>query len=109
MFSKKSTEGWIMIDHSACEGVSYDIAQQTGSMPVGSGMKFESATITCSHCQKVVILNPDRSRSRGYCPNCDHYVCDGCEQIRLTQGCKTYKQVMDEFEKSVIKQQSIIV
>lgn len=81
-----------MIDHTSCEG-----------MPVGGGMK-EFPTITCSHCQQVLIINPDRTRERGYCPKCDHYVCDRCEVIRLNQGCKTYKQIMDEYEESVINQ-----
>jgi hypothetical protein len=87
MFSKRSLEGYLLKDHRAS----------------GGGM-FESATLTCSHCQRQVILNPDRSRSRGYCPKCDHYVCDDCEEVRVQTGvCYTFKQRMDDFEKSVLK------
>lgn len=46
-----------------------------------SGGKLEEfRTETCSHCNAVVILNPERTRPREYCRRCDHYVCDkaGC-------------------------------
>lgn len=87
MFSKRSLEGYLLKDNRAS----------------GGGM-LESATLTCSHCQRQVILNPDRSRSRGYCPKCDHYVCDACEAVRVKTGtCYTFKQRMDDFEKSVLK------
>jgi len=111
VFSKRSLEGCLTIDHKAGDGMPLDIAHQSGAMPVGRGMTFESATITCSHCGCVVIMNPDRSRSRGYCPKCDHYVCDQCEGIRVASGgeCKTLKQVMDELEASVLKKSALII
>ena len=43
----------------------------------GGGL-FEAATTTCSHCQRIVVLNPDRTRERGYCRKCVHYICDEC-------------------------------
>lgn len=105
-FSKRSQEGYLLLDHRASPGLTGDLVQKSGlgTMPLGEGSVFESATITCSHCQRQVVLNPDRSRSRGYCPKCDHYVCDTCEVIRVETGqCRTYKQIMDEFEQSVLK------
>jgi hypothetical protein len=88
MFSKRSLEGYLSIDHRA----------------TGAGALLESATLTCSHCQRQIILNPDRTRSRGYCSKCDHYVCDQCEAVRVQTGqCRTFKQVMDELEQSVLK------
>lgn len=78
------------------------LAQSLGPdvIPVRPGSVFESATVTCSHCQRQVVLNPDRTRERGYCPKCDHYVCDACEAIRVAAGgeCKTFKQIMDEVQ-----------
>lgn len=86
-FSKRSLEGYLLIDHRA-----------------NHGGVVETATLTCSHCQRQVILNPDRSRERGYCPKCDHYVCDACEAIRVATGeCRTFKQIMDEHEKAVLR------
>ena len=80
LHSKRSHEGYLQVDHRAC-----------------GGAMVESATITCSHCQRIVVLNPDRSRSRGFCPKCDHYICDTCEEDRVLTGiCKPFKEVIDE-------------
>ena len=105
-FSKRSLEGYILIDHRAGDGLTSEVARSAGvgTMPL-RGL-FESATVTCSHCQRQVILRPDRSRERGYCPKCDHYVCDSCEVVRIATGeCRTFKQIMDDHEKAVLKQE----
>jgi hypothetical protein len=81
----------LLIDHSNSPG----IPGRTG--------KLESATYTCSHCPRVVILNPNRSRPRGYCPGCNHYICDHCEAIRAQTGCKTFKQIMDDVCERALK------
>src|SRR5580704_4584568 len=79
--SKRSYEGELRIDNR-----------------VSGGTLRETPTITCSHCGDIVVINPDRTRARGYCPKCDHYVCDRCEGIRVSSGgaCRTLKQVIDE-------------
>ena len=42
-----------------------------------SGGQFqEMSTMTCAHCGTVVVLNPMRTRERGYCGKCHAYVCD---------------------------------
>lgn len=40
----------------------------------------EFKTLTCCHCNRVVVLNPERTRDRHHCYRCNHYVCDspGC-------------------------------
>lgn len=43
-----------------------------------SGRLLEAATATCRHCCRVVVLNPARTRERGYCRRCNSYVCDSC-------------------------------
>lgn len=95
MLSKRSQEGYLMIDHRAGDGL--------GSM---RGL-FETAIATCSHCQRGVVRNPGRFRERAWCPKCDHYICDECEVVRVASGgeCKTFKQIMDEQEKRVIRSQ----
>ena len=72
-----------------------------------TGKVSECATITCSHCQQVMIVNPLRSRERAYCPKCDHYICDGCGAVRALNGglCKTFKQVIDETQENAALQQ----
>ena len=90
MTSLRSHEGYMLIDHSNSPGLSDALVTRQG-LPPGSGrIKFESATFTCSHCETVVILNPNRTRSRGYCPRCDHYVCDNCEVERVAAGGACY-------------------
>lgn len=106
IFSKRSLEGTLVLDHRDSPGLSEREAAQARlpGMPVGRGSFFESPTISCSHCQAIVVLNPDRTRSRGYCPKCDAYVCDLCEAERVRTGvCRPFKQVIDEFVDKVEK------
>jgi hypothetical protein len=71
---------------------------------VGQGVT-EAATFTCSHCQAVVIMNPDRKRTRYHCRGCDHLLCDNCAAARVAgANCKTYKQKIDEYLESVERQ-----
>lgn len=91
MKSQASKQGYVMIDHRASPGITAEFIRSCGKDPadfliVGEGQMAEGATCTCSHCQKVTILSPTRKRDRGYCPKCDHYVCDGCETIRVLTG-----------------------
>ena len=80
IFSKRSLENELIVDHRDSPGL-----DKPGQ---GAGTLFESATITCSRCQKQIILNPDRSRSRGYCRKCDHNVCDRCSLLlKLNHEC----------------------
>lgn len=60
----KGGRGYLMIDNRA------------------SGGKLEEYnTLTCGHCGKIVVLNPERKRARGYCRIGNHYVCDGACSI----------------------------
>lgn len=78
--SKRAHEGYLLIDNS--QG--------------GFGAKEEFATITCSHCNRVVVLNTLRTRARAYCQKCDHYICDGCGTIAAsTMECAPLKAVLD--------------
>lgn len=80
MSSLKRHEGYIMVDHRASPGLPDDIARQAGFDPqlCGEGKLFESAILSCSHCRTAFVKNLDRTRERGYCAKCDHYVCDLC-------------------------------
>ncbi len=75
-----------------------------GTGSIGAGKRFESATITCSHCQRVVVLNPDRSRERGYCKKCDHYICDGCtDLLAKTRQCVPFCKILDDEQEKLIR------
>lgn len=102
-FSKRSLEGEILIDHSASPGLTPE--QLGGFAPaVGKGEVFESAINTCAHCQAMVVLNPDRTRERGYCSKCDKYLCDACAfRLTVTLTCdsaeRRFDRALDEIER----------
>lgn len=60
---------------------------------------FEGATVTCNHCQRQVIRNPERQRERAWCWNCDAYICDPCEAVRAVAGCKTFSAIIAEADR----------
>jgi hypothetical protein len=100
MFSKRELEGYLEIDHRESPGITPELAAKIGrgTVPVPAGTVFKAATYNCSHCEALVIINPKRTRTRGYCAKCDHYVCDLCETERVRTGvCRPFKQVIDEF------------
>lgn len=106
MFSKREHEGYLLIDHRESPGITQEQAAQAGkdTLAVGKGVKFESATINCSHCSVLVVIRPERTRARGYCSKCDHYVCDPCETNRVLTGqCTCLQWRLDEFYKRVAK------
>ena len=110
MFSKRELEGYFEIDHRLGEGITPEQAWSAGknTIPVGRGMRFQTPTINCSHCTRLVVLNPDRSRDRGYCPKCDKYLCDQCEGERVRTGiCRPFSQVIDEFLENAAQKQQV--
>ena len=40
------------------------------------GLCVEYDTMTCAHCNSVVVLNEKRIRPREWCAKCNAYVCD---------------------------------
>jgi hypothetical protein len=101
MKSKRSHEGYLMIDNRESPGVSDEIGLAISpKLPLGFGKgMFEAPTVTCSHCQTVVVLNPGRTRDRPYCAKCDHYICDICSGVMAYTGvCKTFEQIINEVQ-----------
>ena len=95
MRTHRSQEGYLFIDNGPGGGPTLaDLAAAGGLDVAGAGARgvFESATVTCKHCQTVVVLNPKRDRARGYCRKCDGYVCDKPE-CNLT--CLPMNKVLD--------------
>lgn len=109
MFSKRELEGYLMIDHRESPGITPEQAAAAGhgTIPVCSGTLFQAATINCHCCTRLVVVNPDRTRARGYCPTHDAYSCDLCEAERVRTGvCVPFKKVIDDFMDAVGKGQS---
>ena len=97
MASLRSHEGYLLIDHRCSPGVSDELMKAAGLWEGAGVGKQESATFTCAHCEAVVVLNPKRTRERGFCPKCTHYVCDPCEARRVASGyqCFNFKAMVD--------------
>ena len=110
MNSRRRHEGYLIIDHRAGMGLTDEEAHQFGAPPVGHGKMMELPTITCRHCQKVVIINPSRTRERAYCPKCDHYICDWCEAERVALGgeCKLFDRLADNVLNEAAKGKSVV-
>lgn len=84
MKTKRSREGCLLIDHRNSPGITPEFirANNLDAPAVGSGVTYESALSVCGHCQADVILNPNRSRERGWCWSCDSYICDNCNAAK---------------------------
>lgn len=79
MKTQRSKEGYLLVDNRASGGTMQEVP-----------------TYTCSHCNSVVIMNPQRTRERGFCRGCNSYVCDACNAIRAqTLRCETFEQKVD--------------
>lgn len=98
MRSKRSLEGYLLIDHRSSPGIG-----PSGSIR-GPGSMLEAPIATCSHCQRGIIMNPLRTRDRAYCPKCDHYLCDECEAARVASGgaCRTFRQIIEDVQNRAI-------
>lgn len=100
--SKRRHEGYLIVDHREAPPVPVNPAMigKPDALLVGSGHALESATVTCSHCQVVVVLNPLRTRPRGYCQKCDRYICDnpGCNR-----DCTPFEAVLEAAQERALK------
>lgn len=70
------------------------------------GVLVEWKTYTCHHCRGVVQMNPERTRTREYCPKCDHYICDVCGAIRKANGgdCSPIARVFEQIQSAIAHQ-----
>ena len=109
----KKHEGYLLVDNRFGPGVTDEMVNRSGlsGVPVvKEGQKFESATITCSHCHTIVIMNPERVRERTYCRKCNHYICDGCAVVMAnTQMCFSMNERLDQMQENAVRQRSLIL
>jgi len=61
--------------------------------------KVEFDTLTCHRCKNVVILNPERKRSRGYCYRHDAYLCDPCHGAIQSVQCESFEEMLENMIK----------
>lgn len=107
MTSKKSHEGYLLIDNSAGPGVPDEMIPEKYSWLRGTGRgKVELAVLTCAHCHDQLIKNPTRERPRNYCRKCDHYICD---KAYCNSGCHKLNDLIDQFrEDKVLADQAAV-
>lgn len=105
MPSLRIREGELTIDHRNSPGVDPGVlaaARASGKefISVKEGGLFESATVTCVHCNVIVVLNPNRSRPRNYCRRCDQYICDGCAALPTDGTCIPFEKILMDAQDS---------
>jgi hypothetical protein len=82
----------VEIDNRACD------------LPPGVQRHFEADTYTCTHCSRVVVLNPARKRERYKCGGCNHHICDECAaEVVAGAACKTMQQKYEEHMERVLR------
>ena len=96
-FSKRSLEGELLIDHRASPGLTPEHVGAFDAPAVAKGDVYESPVLVCSHCQYAIVMNPQRTRERGWCSKCDQYLCDDCTQLmHVTLECRSFERRKDE-------------
>lgn len=98
MITKRSREGELLIDHRASPGMPAGFM----GIPCPEGSVREFATMTCAHCNAVVVLNAGRTRDRGHCHKCDAYICDS---PACHANCTPFAQILDNAEKLAYRAQ----
>lgn len=108
MSTKRNHEGYLLLDHRNSPGAPEEMTAKTGLPTPQSGKNlFEAPTYTCSHCCRIVIINPLRTRPHEYCAKCDHYICHLCSAALAASGeCKPFKQLLDETQDKIIAAQA---
>jgi hypothetical protein len=72
---------------------------------LSGGELLEASTYTCTHCNGVVVLNPERKRERMKCVACAHQICDNCgAAYAQTRECRSVKRLADELMESAVRQ-----
>ena len=100
--SKRSQEGYLLVDHRASPGIPSALVQTGHFLDAPAGKVAECPTYTCSHCHRVVVMNPLRTRSREWCGSCDHYICDACGAAKKAgAACRTLNQLFDQLQEGM--------
>lgn len=67
----------------------------------GPGVRVECATLTCGHCNTVILLHDPQTGARkppdqvgGWCTLCSSGVCPRC----VGKGCTPFEKRMEEVE-----------
>lgn len=107
MRTKRSSEGYLLIDHRNSPGITQEFVARNGidGPAVAAGVTYESAILTCHGCQGDIIINPNRSRDRAWCMSHDAYLCDNCDARRAAAGgeCVPLRQKLEQLWNALMK------
>lgn len=70
------------------------------------GVKFETDTCSCSHCQKAMHVAKWKEHG-GWCHRCAHAICWTCCERMLTYGCEPFKRKIDEAWETAMRLQRL--
>ena len=95
----------LLITDGLPRGLGYvEVDNRASGMPPGKS-HFEADTYTCTHCSRVVILNPQRKRDRYKCSGCNHHICDTCAGDMVAGAkCETMQQKYEKYLEQVSRQ-----
>lgn len=103
MKTLRQQEGWMYIENRHAP-VPDEVMVASGYIPGAGRGIYESATYTYSHCNAIVVIEPKRTRERGYCRKCDQRVCDPCNLIKSkTFECLSVARLADELQEAAEK------
>jgi len=73
------------------------------AIAVGPDGTVEYDTITCSHCNKAVVVRTSDIKFEGdlgygRCLQCDHDICGPCEEKSRVRGCEPFMKKIELME-----------
>ena len=100
----RDSESYLEINHRESPGFTCDEAVGIGlrriAKDVGKGQVARVPVAQCVHCQRMVILNPNRTRDREICPRYHKYVCDWCKEARCRKGnCISFNDWIEQLRR----------
>lgn len=63
----------------------------------GPGGTAEADTITCHHCQQIVIVKPKAEEQTGFCRMCMKHICLSCAR---DGKCTPFEKKLDQLERA---------
>src|SRR6516225_6558246 len=104
VFRKSELDGEVTIDHRESPGFTEQEAVAAGrSVLVQHNFPklLRMPTYCCSHCDRIVVKNPFRTRNRSWCPQCDREICDDpcAVAFKLDGICRCRAKRIDEHMK----------
>lgn len=106
MHSKRSHEGYLLIDHSESPGLSDRAMAFNGkNLPSGAGRgALERGIVQCGHCSFGMMVTPLEAVDLCYCRKCDRYICDDCKLAQVMTGdCRSIDKIIDQAQEAAFR------